>query len=81
MPEMIDKNELLSDLRYSSRWNTPCPEWVYKKIEHTKSELETNEWIIEENGMCVCPKCNGFWFGVNGSWNYCPVCGTQKGKQ
>lgn len=30
---MIDKDKLLEDLRYSSQWNAPCPEWAYRKIE------------------------------------------------
>lgn len=30
---MIDKDKLLADLRYSSQYNAPCPEWVYRKIK------------------------------------------------
>lgn len=29
---MIDKQKVLDILKYSSKWNDPCPDWVFKAI-------------------------------------------------
>jgi len=30
---MIDKQDLINRMRYASKYNNACPEWVYKLIE------------------------------------------------
>lgn len=45
-----DRDDLIRRLRYSSKYNTPCPEWVYKMIEALKVEGENMEeaYVVEE---------------------------------
>lgn len=33
--EHIDPERLIQMIRYSSQYNTPCPEWVYDVIRHS----------------------------------------------
>lgn len=35
---MIEKQEVIRRIRYSSNWNQPCPEWVYRLIEAMPDE-------------------------------------------
>ena len=39
---MIDKDELIEIIKYSSKWNKPCPKWVYKAIKATPEK--TGKW-------------------------------------
>lgn len=39
---MIDKDELIEIIKYSSKWNKPCPEWVCRLIEATPEK--TGKW-------------------------------------
>lgn len=41
---LIDADELISRIRYSSKYNEPCPEWVYKLIKSV-GEMKRNETI------------------------------------
>lgn len=33
-PDTISRSELIERLKYSSKYNTPCPQWVYGVIEN-----------------------------------------------
>ena len=52
---MIDKYKLIERIRYSSKYNAPCPEWVYKAIEKMpdkepkKSYEVDSEYIVYED--------------------------------
>jgi len=34
---MVHKTELIERIKYASKYNKPCPAWVYKLIEATPS--------------------------------------------
>lgn len=48
MSRLINKDRLISMLKYSSVYNTPCPEWVYSVIEHTDEEEEEEQWPADD---------------------------------
>ena len=46
MEKMIKKEKLIHDLKYSSKYNYPCPAWVYQLIE------------AQEDAVIRCKKCS-----------------------
>lgn len=85
---MIDKEELIEKIKYSSRWNEPCPEWVCKSIEATPEktgkwkEIQQEKvtgnssvyisWIITT--LYECSECKKI---ADNNYDYCPHCGTK----
>jgi hypothetical protein len=33
--KVVEKDKIIEELRYSSRYNTPCPEWVYNVVRNS----------------------------------------------
>lgn len=33
--KVVSKDKLLQELEYSSKWNNPCPEWVYNVVRNS----------------------------------------------
>lgn len=63
---MIDKRELIERILYSSKYNIPCPAWVYKLIEATPDEDCTHpdaDFIIHLMADTFEQPCN---VGING---------------
>ena len=46
---MIDKYKLIERIRYSSIYNAPCPEWVYKVIEKMPDEELKKEYQLDSD--------------------------------
>ena len=44
---MINKQELIDKLQYSSRYNGPVPEWVINAIRATEDPTEHVEMIVD----------------------------------
>lgn len=47
MEKYVNKSDLLSRLKYSSRYNLPCPEWVYNVIEYMPYIEQEDEDVPE----------------------------------
>ena len=46
---MIDGKKLIESLKYSSIYNKPCPEWVYRTIEAFDKEKENIDECVRTN--------------------------------
>lgn len=33
--KVVEKDRIIEELRYSSRYNAPCPDWVYNVIRNS----------------------------------------------
>ena len=71
---MIDKDELIEIIKYSSKWNKPCPKWVYKAIKATPEK--TGKWRNASSLFYIyeCSECKKI---ADNDYDYCPHCGTK----